>query len=235
LTDDIIKMGSGAMLSIFMNGAAVADPVAARRFNKRQPARLRVHVVGSLRRLRTAAGRILLAVMLAGFASLSTADQNAENLDKLFDELAAAEYPITAHQLESEIWRTWLDYDDSEVEEELRAGMRDMSAGDLEKSIEHFSRVIEMAPDFAEGWNKRATAYYYNGEPAKSMRDIQKTLSLEPRHFGAIAGMGMIFLQQGDERSALEAFEQVLKIHPMAPDAHAQAERLRKKLEGSGI
>jgi len=176
----------------------------------------------------------LMAVMLSASVIPVLADQNAENLDKLFDELAAAKYPTTAQQIEREIWRTWLESGDVEVDEKLRAGMRDMSAGNLEASIEHFTQVVEMAPEFAEGWNKRATAHFYNNEPAKSMRDIQRTLSLEPRHFGAISGMGLIFLQQGDERSALEAFEQVLEIHPMAGGANAQVERLKKKL-GSGI
>lgn len=184
---------------------------------------------------RNAAKRIGLVMLLAVVAVPATADQNAENLDRLFKELAAAKYPITAQQLESEIWRAWLESGDQDVDKELKAGMRDMSSGSYKDSIEHFSQVIDMAPEFAEGWNKRATAHFYNHEPAKSMRDIQKTLVLEPRHFGAISGMGLIFLERGDERSALEAFEQVLKIHPMAGAANAHAERLRKKLEGSGI
>ncbi len=163
------------------------------------------------------------------------ADQNAENLDPLFRELAAAEYPITAQQLEREIWRAWLDSGDERVNGKLRSGISAMQSGRLEAAIGHFSEVIDMAPDFAEGWNKRATAYYLNGELAKSMRDIQETLELEPRHFGAISGMGLIFMQQGDERAALDAFEEVLKIHPQAPGAGKHAERLREKLKGREI
>lgn len=180
-------------------------------------------------------GRLVLAALLALSTGPAFADQNAKNLDKLFEELAHAEHPITANQIEGEIWRAWLESDDEKVDEELRAGMREMSSGNFEESIDHFTKVIEMDPDFAEGWNKRATAYFYNNQPAKSMKDIQKTLSLEPRHFGAISGMGLIFLQWGDERGALNAFEQVLKINPMAGTANAEVDRLRKKLGGSGI
>lgn len=164
----------------------------------------------------------------------AAADQNAKNLDRLFEELAAAEYPMTAQQLEREIWRAWLEAGDEKVNEAMKSGIRAMSGGRIDEAIRRFTEVVEMAPEFAEGWNKRATAYYLNGEPAMSMRDIQKTLSLEPRHFGAISGMGLIFLQQGDEESALDAFEEVLKIYPLAPGAGKHAERLRKKLEGRG-
>jgi len=162
-------------------------------------------------------------------------DQNAGNLDTLFRELAAAEYPMTAQQLESEIWRTWLESGDSEVNAVMRQGIEAMSDRELDTAIDQFSEAIDMAPDFAEAWNKRATAHYLNGEPVQSMRDIQKTLSLEPRHFGAISGMGLIFLQRGDERSALEAFERVLDIYPLAPGAGRRAEQLREKLEGHGV
>ncbi|MDZ7840108.1 MAG: tetratricopeptide repeat protein [Gammaproteobacteria bacterium] len=163
------------------------------------------------------------------------ADQSSENLESLFRELATAEYPITAQQLEREIWRTWLDSGDERVNRKLRTGISAMQGGRLEAAIQHFSEVIEMAPGFAEGWNKRATAHYLNGEFSSSMRDIQETLEREPRHFGAISGMGLIFMQQGDERAALDAFEEVLKIHPQAPGAGKHAERLRKKLKGREI
>lgn len=183
--------------------------------------------------LRRTAQLGILLVGLAGGAAL--ADQNAENLDSLFRELGNAEYPMTAQQLESEIWRTWLDSGDKAVNQELKSGIKAMHGGRLEEAIRRFSEVIELAPDFAEGWNKRATAHYLNGELAKSMRDIQKTLALEPRHFGALSGMGLIFMRRGDERAALEAFEEVLEIYPAAPGAGKHAKRLRKKLQGQGI
>lgn len=177
----------------------------------------------------------IVTLLAAGPAGAASADQNAGNLDKLFQELAKAEHAMTAQQLEREIWRAWLDTDDEAVEEELKAGMRDMSGSQFEESIEHFTRVTEMAPKFAEGWNKRATAYFYNGDLARSMRDIQKVLSLEPRHFGAISGMGLIFLERGDERAALDAFRQVLEIHPQSQSANQYVDRLSDKLDGPGI
>ena len=163
------------------------------------------------------------------------ADQNAEKLDPLFSELAAAQNAVTVIVIEQEIWKTWLESGDEDVDRELEAGISAMTGGRLDDAIRHFSTVTEMAPDFAEGWNKRATAYYLNDEPVKSMQDIQRTLELEPRHFGAISGMGLIFLQQGNELAALQAFEEVLKIHPSTPEANQHVRELRKKLEGQGI
>ncbi|MBS1269645.1 MAG: hypothetical protein MAG794_00596 [Gammaproteobacteria bacterium] len=178
---------------------------------------------------------ILNALLLSLVSGQAVADQNAEGLDKLFGALATAEYRETALRLEREIWRVWLDSGDDRIDREMKAGIRTMSGGRLESAIRHFTRITEMAPKFAEGWNKRATAYYLNDELARSMHDIQKTLRLEPRHFGAIAGMGLIFLRQGDEHGAMSAFEQVLKIYPSAPGANAQVKRLRKKLKGQSV
>lgn len=179
---------------------------------------------------------VMLAVALAGLAgATATADQNSGNLDPLFRELARAEYPIQAQQLANEIWTAWHDSGDAAVNRELQAGIRAMNGGRLETAIERFSQVVEMAPEFAEGWNKRATAHYLNDQPVASMRDIQQTLSLEPRHFGALSGMGLIFLQQGDERAALEAFEEVLRIYPASPGTGQRVEQLRRKLDGQQV
>lgn len=164
-------------------------------------------------------------------ATVALADQTDENLDALFEQLAVAKSVEEARQVERRIWYTWLDAGDEAVNREMKDGIRAMSNRLFEESIHHFTQVIQMAPDFAEGWNKRATAYYLNDELAKSMRDIRETLRLEPRHFGAISGMGLIFMQQGDDRGALEAFEEVIKIYPLAPGANLHIQRLRKKLK----
>ncbi len=174
----------------------------------------------------------LLLLVIASAAA--RADQNSAMLDPLFSELAAAQNAVAAMVLEQKIWRIWLASGDEDIDRELEAGISAMSGGRLEDAIRHFGTVIEMAPGFAEGWNKRATAYYLNDQPVKSMQDIRQTLDLEPRHFGAISGMGLIFLQTGDEAAALQAFEEVLKIHPKAPGASQQVLELREKL-GQGI
>ena len=178
---------------------------------------------------------LVAGAVLLGAPGDAPADQHDEGLDGLFEELAAAESLEEALSVERQIWHTWLDAGDEAVNREMKDGIRAMSNRLFEQSIQHFTQVIEMAPDFAEGWNKRATAHYLNDELVKSMRDIQKTLNLEPRHFGAISGVGLIFMQQGDDRGALEAFEEVIKIYPLAPGANAHIERLRTKLQEQRI
>lgn len=163
------------------------------------------------------------------------ADQNAKILGPLFKELAQVKYLPTAMPIVNEIWLTWLDSGNKKVNDELQAGITAMENDQLDDAIEHFTTVTRMDPGFAEGWNKRATAYYLNGEYAKSMADIEQTLKLEPRHFGAISGMGLIFLREGDDRSALKAFEKVLKIYPLAPEANIEVDVLKKKLAGQGV
>ena len=110
-----------------------------------------------------------------------------------------------------------------------------MNTNRLDDAVERFTELIAAAPNFAEAWNKRATAYYLMERYEDSVRDIERTLALEPRHFGAISGMGLIFLQLGDEVGALDAFEKVLEIHPHARGARFHVERLRERLRGKQI
>jgi tetratricopeptide (TPR) repeat protein len=109
-----------------------------------------------------------------------------------------------------------------------------MTTQRFDDAITIFSQITESAPRFAEGWNKRATAYYLNDDLVASVEDIRRTLALEPRHFGAISGMGLIFLSRGDEAGALDAFEAVLAIHPHAHGTRERVEELRQLLRERG-
>ncbi len=114
-------------------------------------------------------------------------------------------------------------------------GIQAMAVRNLSFALESFDRVTKLAPDFAEGWNKRATVYYLMDDLEESVQDIQRTLTLEPRHFGALSGMGLIFMQLGDDEGALRAYEEVIKIHPNAPGAQHHIRALRSKLYGDAI
>ncbi|MGA8261127.1 MAG: tetratricopeptide repeat protein [Arenicellales bacterium] len=177
---------------------------------------------------------IITTVFLLVAGGPVQADQNATSLEPLFKDLATAQHRATARLIVGEIWRAWLDSGNEKVNDELQAGMTAAANGELDSAIEHFTKVIQMDPGFAEGWNQRATAYYLKGEYAKSLADIHKTLSLEPRHFGALSGMGQILLDEGKERAALAAFEKVLKIYPLAPEGD-EVKLLKKKLLGDPV
>ena len=176
----------------------------------------------------------VLAVIVAFSSFQSLADQNDPRLDALFSKLSRSADPREAQALERSIWSLWLSISDSEAAQWLDEGIRAMSSGRVDEAIDRFDRIIEKAPGFAEGWNKRATASYLRQDYGASMRDIQRTLALEPRHFGAISGMGMILMATGDPGSAIKAFEEVLRIHPNASGARHYLQQLRKALEAEG-
>ena len=177
---------------------------------------------------------LLLVVSLAG-PTPSSADQRDPRLGELFAALAEVSDLGEALAVEAAIWHIWLKAEDSTLDEIMTRGVRAMSANRLNDAVERFTELIRAAPDFAEAWNKRATVYYLMNRYEDSVRDIERTLALEPRHFGAISGMGLIFLELGDEVGALDAFEKVLEIHPHARGARFHVERLRERLRGKQI
>lgn len=181
--------------------------------------------------------RVLAVIVLVvlGWSGLARADQDDARLGPLFDELRAASTPQDAQLLEVQIWRIWIDSGSEEVDRLMTQGIRAMAHQELETALALFGKVVELAPDFAEGWNKRATVHYLMDNYPASILDIQHTLDLEPRHFGALSGMGLIFMAVGDEVGALRAFEEVLKIHPQARSARAHAEGLRAMLRDEAI
>ena len=170
---------------------------------------------------------LLTAALLLSLAA--GADQTDQRLAPLFETLRTTGDPAAAQAAESQIWQIWMDSGDSAIDGLMMEGVRAMSSGRQEDAITIFGEITERAPGFAEGWNKRATAYYLNDDFVASVRDIQTTLALEPRHFGAISGMGLIFLSRGDETGALAAFEAAVAIHPNSPGARQRIEELRKR------
>lgn len=184
-----------------------------------------------------ASGRAWLVVLVAVLALAPAsvpADQTDERLNGLFEVLKTTADPRAAQLAEGEIWRIWVESGREEIDALMVEGILAMTNRRLEDAITIFSQITENAPGFAEGWNKRATAYYLNEDYAASVEDIRRTLALEPRHFGAISGMGLIFLDRGDEAGALEAFEAVLAIHPHAPGTRERVEELRRLVRGRG-
>ena len=177
---------------------------------------------------------MFVAASLAGPMAAS-ADQQDPRLGELFVALSEAPDSSTALTIESAIWRIWLDGGDSDLNGLMVQGIEAMSAQRFRDAAGRFTELILAAPAFAEAWNKRATVYYLMDRFEDSVRDIERTLALEPRHFGAISGMGLIFLERGDEEGALDAFEKVLEIHPNARGARFQVERLRERLQGTRI
>ena len=172
---------------------------------------------------------LVASLMMAALSTQAFADQTAPELPALFDELRDATRPVEAEQIEYKIWEHWLEPPDAQAAELMGKIGRAIAASDFAVAIEYCDELVESHPDYAEAWNKRATLQYMLGNNAESVADIRKTISLEPRHFGAISGLGMIFLKEGDRASALEAFEQVLSISPASAGALMSVQRLQQE------
>ena len=182
---------------------------------------------------RCVAGALLLAIAVA--AGAARADQDDQRLPALFEALGAAENAAAARALEARIWSIWTESGDELVDALVARGVAAMNKRRFEQALQHFDAVVERAPRYAEGWNKRATLYWLMDRLPESVADIRRTLALEPRHFGALSGMGLIFLESGDEEGALRAFEAVLAINPHALGTRQRVEQLREKLRDRQI
>lgn len=152
-------------------------------------------------------------------------------LDELFARLKNTD-EAGARQIEREIWIEWSKSGSPAMDLLLQRGKAALEAGDTETAIGHFTALIDHAPEFAEGWNARATAYYTAGLLGPSVSDIGRALALNPRHFGALSGLGMIFEELGKPEKALEVYRKVLEIDPYAEGVPEAIERLSATTEG---
>ena len=113
----------------------------------------------------------------------------------------------------------------------MRRGLQQMGTGEVDAAIETYSLLIELRPEFAEAWNKRATLYWMLGDHVRSVADIRHAVALEPRHFGAWSGLGMILAERDDLAGAVVAYEEVLKHHPGAEGVKSELARLKAALK----
>jgi tetratricopeptide (TPR) repeat protein len=176
----------------------------------------------------------IVAALLPILVLASPVTAQTEKLDELFTELLTAD-ATDARRLEREIWSEWSKSGSPSMDLLLERGRSAMQEGDLPAAIGHLTALTDHAPDFAEGWNARATAYFQAGEYGPSINDIARTLTLNPRHFGALSGLGMIFEQLGDEERALEAYKAALAIHPQLEGIRESVERLETKAAGQEL
>jgi tetratricopeptide (TPR) repeat protein len=160
--------------------------------------------------------------------------QSAERLDQLFTALAGAGEDEW-EAIETDIWVEWSHSGSAAMDLLLERGRQAMAAGDSEAAIAHLSALIDHAPDFPEGWNARATAYFQAGLYGPSLADIRQVLALEPRHFGALAGLGLILEEIGEEAGALEAYRLGAEVHPRRTSFVEGIARLERKVLGKGI
>jgi len=172
---------------------------------------------------------VIAAVAYLSIVSAASADQTHPRLDLLFPELKTAPDQEAADEIAGEIWKLWRDTDNPKAAQALANGSQAMGAGQYRNAYRYFSEVIQQVPAFAEGWNKRATVLYLMGAYQESIDDIRETLQREPRHFGALSGLGLIFLRQRQFGPATAAFRDALAINPYLPRIRAALEQLESR------
>ncbi|MFK8081997.1 MAG: tetratricopeptide repeat protein [Granulosicoccus sp.] len=172
----------------------------------------------------------VLLLMSVLSISISFADQKSAQLPGLFDELKTASDSLEASRIEAMIWQQWFVAPDADSAKLMSSISQAMEGADLAVALGYSDQLVDSHPEFAEAWNRRATLHYMLGNNAASVADIRQTISLEPRHFGAISGLGLIFLREQNFEAALEAFEKVLSISPASDSAQRSVDRVRQEL-----
>ena len=161
----------------------------------------------------------LLCLLTLALAPSVGADQSDARLDDLFENLGSSSDPNAIRALENQIWEIWFQHSNPDVERLMEMGTRRMNDRQFPEALLIFNQLVENFPAYAEAWNKRATLFFMVGNLEASIADIEETLTLEPRHFGALSGLGLVYLQQGELEQAREAFENLIEVHPYSPNA----------------
>ena len=159
----------------------------------------------------------------------------ARGLDFLFGALKAAPDQASAKHVEARIWAVWLQTPSDTAALLMMRAKAAMDAQQMDVALKLLDAVIKLRPDYVEGWNRRATLYYLRNDYAHSLEDIEQVLVREPRHFGALAGLGMIMQDLGDEKRALDAFRKALAVNPYLDKVPELVKTLTEKVEGRDI
>jgi tetratricopeptide (TPR) repeat protein len=161
--------------------------------------------------------------------------QGNMSLDRLFAALKVAPDDESAKYVENRIWAMWIATDSDTTTLLMSRVKAAVDAKDIDLGIKLLTAIIEIKPDYIEAWNRRATLYYQKKDFEDSLADIHEVLRREPRHFGALSGLGMILQEIGDDKHALEAFRRALAVHPHLEHIPDVVKQLSEKVEGRNI
>jgi tetratricopeptide (TPR) repeat protein len=156
-------------------------------------------------------------------------------IDKLFEALKVAPTNDSAKFVENRIWAMWLAAGGDTGTLLMGRVKTAMDGKDYDLAIKLLNAIIDIRPGYVEAWNRRATIYFIKKDFAHSMEDLSEVLAREPRHFGALSGLGMILQEIGDDKHALDAFRRALAVHPRLEKIPDVVKRLTEKVEGRGI
>ncbi|MEX0839540.1 MAG: tetratricopeptide repeat protein [Parvibaculum sp.] len=158
-----------------------------------------------------------------------------EVLDMLFERLAEADNEAESRAFEEAIREIWLDSGSPSIDLLMERGFDALREENYDRAYFYFDEVVTLAPGFAEGWDKRAAVHYIREDYAEALRDIEQVLRLEPRHYQAMAGLGIILEELGDKKGALDAFRRALALNPWLDSIDERIAPLELEVEGRGI
>jgi len=158
-----------------------------------------------------------------------------QDLDFLFGALKAAPDETSAKAIEQRIWAQWLISKSDTTNLLMTRVKKAVEAKDLDLAMRLLDAIVELHPDYVEGWNRRATLHFMRKEFGESLADIGRVLAIEPRHFGALTGLGLIMQELGDEKRALDAFQKALEVHPHLERVPEYVKSLSGKVQGRDI
>lgn len=159
----------------------------------------------------------------------------AEQLDELFATLAAAENREAARAAEHGILKLWLESGSDTVDLLMNRALEATDEEDYPLALDFLDRIITLEPGYVEGWNQRATIHFLNDDYAKAVADLEQVLAIEPRHFGALAGLGTMLRELGHEQLALDAYRQALALDPVMSEVQKAIDELEAESGGRGI
>ena len=157
------------------------------------------------------------------------------NIDKLFEALKIAPTEESAKYVENRIWALWLAAGGDTSNLLMGRVKTAMEKKELDVALKLLNAIIDLKPDFVEAWNRRATVYFNNKDYESAVADIHEVLAREPRHFGALSGLGTIMQELGNDKAALEAYRRALAVHPKLEKVPEMVKRLAEKVEGREI
>ena len=178
---------------------------------------------------------VFLVLIFCGNVLAESKDRDIR-LNQLFEQLKKNNNASLAFEIEMKIWNTWSTHPTHDsLTQSLAKGLGLISKGELEAAYKIFSTIIESAPDWAEGWNKRATVLYLMGRYQESLKDIDEVLKRESRHFGALSGQGLVQTELKNYEKAIKSYQAVQRIYPSIRVAKVMIPQLRKLIKEGAI
>lgn len=160
---------------------------------------------------------------------------NPNNLDFLFGALKVAPDDETAHAIEQRIWSLWMHSRSDTANLLMTRVQKAIEDKDLDLALKLLAAIVKIKPDYIEAWNRRATIFYMKKDYGRSVADIREVLRREPRHFGALTGLGLILQDIGDDKQALEVYRRALAVYPRIERVPDIVKSLQEKVEGRDI